>query len=83
MKFSTIAKFILNSWQQSFLFSILIFMCQRKENLNKTWNANLPLVRKKNANSFCICADIVNIEIFLDKQQITQELWIIHMPNFI
>lgn len=83
MKFSTIAKFILNSWQQSFLFSILIFMCQREENLNKTWNANLPLVRKKNANSFCICADVVNIEIFLDKQQITQELWIIHMPNFI
>lgn len=72
MKFSTIANFILNSWQQSLLFSILIFMCQREENLNKTWNANLPLVRKKNANSFFFCADVVNTEMFLDKQQITQ-----------
>lgn len=38
---------------------------------------------KKNANSFCICADAVSIEMFLDKEQITQELYIIHMPNFI
>lgn len=37
---------------------------------------------KKNANSFWICTDL-NIEMFLDKQQMTQEVWIIHVPNFI